>query len=76
MKQSILVVALLALAVPAHAQLGVLDKGLKKAQQRKDAKDKVDDLGTRRGAFAETTSHEGVALRKAPTRSRDAGVQF
>ena len=45
MKQSILVTAMLALAVPAHAQFGsVLDKGLKKAQQLKDAKDKFDDL--------------------------------
>jgi predicted Zn-dependent protease len=44
MKQSILVAAMLALAVPAHAQFGGLDKGLKKAQQVKDAKDKFDDL--------------------------------
>jgi predicted Zn-dependent protease len=41
MKQSILVVALLALSTPAHAQLGGL---LNKAQQVKDAKDKFDDL--------------------------------
>lgn len=44
MKQTILVAALLALAVPAHAQFGGLDKGLKKAQQLKDAKDKFDEL--------------------------------
>ena len=42
MKQSILVAALLAFAVPAHAQLGGL--GLKKLQQAKDAKDKLDGL--------------------------------
>ena len=41
MKQSILVAALLALATPAHAQLGGL---LNKAQQVKDAKGKFDDL--------------------------------
>ena len=41
MKQSILVAALLALASPAHAQLGGL---LNKAQQVKDAKSKLDDL--------------------------------
>src|SRR3954468_15273305 len=41
MKQSILLVAVLALAAPAHAQLGGL---LNKAQQAKDAKDKVDGL--------------------------------
>ena len=41
MKQSILIVAFLALAVPAHAQLGGL---LNKAQQVKDAKSKFDDL--------------------------------
>ena len=41
MKQSILVAALLAVAVPAHAQLGGL---LNKAQQVKDAKSKFDDL--------------------------------
>ncbi len=44
MKQSILVVALLALALPAHAQFGGLDQGLKRLQQAKDAKDKFDDL--------------------------------
>ena len=41
MKQSILVIALLALGSPAYAQLGGL---LNKAQQVKDAKDKFDDL--------------------------------
>ena len=41
MKKSILLVAFLALAVPAHAQLGGL---LNKAQQVKDAKSKFDDL--------------------------------
>ena len=44
MKQAILIVAMLALGVPAHAQFGMLDKGLQKAQQAKDAKDKVDAL--------------------------------
>ena len=44
MKQSILVVALLAFALPAHAQFGGLDQGLKRLQQAKDAKDKFDDL--------------------------------
>jgi predicted Zn-dependent protease len=41
MKRSMLVVALLALAVPAHAQLGGL---LNKAQKVADAKNKFDDL--------------------------------
>ena len=41
MKKPILLVAFLALAVPAHAQLGGL---LNKAQQVKDAKSKFDDL--------------------------------
>ena len=41
MKKPILLVAFLALAVPAHAQLGGL---LNKAQQVKDAKGKFDDL--------------------------------
>lgn len=41
MKQSILVVVLLAFGTPAYAQLGGL---LNKAQQVKDAKDKFDDL--------------------------------
>ena len=41
MKQSIVLVGLLALAAPAHAQLGGL---LNKAQQVKDAKSKFDDL--------------------------------
>jgi predicted Zn-dependent protease len=44
MRQSIFVAALLAVAVPAHAQFGGLDKGLKKIQQAKEAKDKFDDL--------------------------------
>jgi beta-barrel assembly-enhancing protease len=44
MKRAILVAAALAIAVPAHAQFGAIDRGLKKAQQAKDAKDKVDDL--------------------------------
>jgi len=41
MRQSILVAAMLALAVPAHAQLGGL---LNKAQKVADAKGKLDDL--------------------------------
>src|SRR5471030_1798764 len=41
MKQSLLIAAFLALAVPAHAQLGGL---LNKAQQVKDAKSKFDEL--------------------------------
>src|SRR4029079_296290 len=41
MKQSILLIALVAFASPAHAQLGGL---LNKAQQVKDAKSKFDDL--------------------------------
>jgi predicted Zn-dependent protease len=44
MKQSMLVVALLALGAPASAQLGGLDQGLKKIQQAKEFKDKFDDL--------------------------------
>ena len=44
MKQSMLAVLFLALTVPAHAQLGGLGQGLKRAQQAKDAKDKFDDL--------------------------------
>ena len=44
MKQSILVAALLALGAPAYAQFGGLDKGLKKIQQLKDAKDTFDGL--------------------------------
>ena len=44
MKQSMLVLALLALGVPAYAQIGGLGQGLKRAQQVKDAKDKFDDL--------------------------------
>jgi predicted Zn-dependent protease len=42
-KHTILVAALLTLAVPAHAQLGGLG-GLKKIQQAKEAKDKLDGL--------------------------------
>lgn len=44
MKQSMLVVALLAFSVPASAQIGGLTSGLKKAQQAKDVKDKVDEM--------------------------------
>jgi beta-barrel assembly-enhancing protease len=44
MKQSILVVAMLALSVPASAQFGGLGTGLKRVQQAKEAKDKFDDL--------------------------------
>jgi predicted Zn-dependent protease len=44
MKQSMLVVALLALGLPVYGQLGGLGQGLKRAQQAKDAKDKFDDL--------------------------------
>jgi predicted Zn-dependent protease len=43
MKQEMIVAAMLALAVPAHAQFGI-DQALKKAQQVKEAKDKFDDL--------------------------------
>ena len=44
MKRLTLTVAMLAVSLPAAAQFGVLDKGLKRAQQAKDAKDKLDDL--------------------------------
>jgi beta-barrel assembly-enhancing protease len=44
MKQSMLIVAMLALGAPAYAQLGGLTQGLQKAQQVKDAKDKIDGL--------------------------------
>ena len=44
MKQSMLIVVLLALSAPAYAQLGGLGQGIRRAQQLKDAKDKFDDL--------------------------------
>ncbi len=44
MKKSMLIVAMLALSVPAYAQFGGLSDGLKRAQQAKDAKNKFDDL--------------------------------
>jgi len=44
MKQSIVMVVLLALASPAHAQLGGLGGALKKAQQAQELKQKIDDL--------------------------------
>ena len=44
MKQTIVIVAFLALATPAHAQLGGLGGAMKKAQQAQEAKQKVDDL--------------------------------
>ena len=46
MKRWIVAAAMASLvsAGPASAQFGVLDKGLKKAQQAKEAKDKFDDL--------------------------------
>ena len=44
MKQSIVMVVLLALASPAHAQLGGLGGALKKAQQAKELKQQVDGL--------------------------------
>jgi len=44
MKQSMLIVAMLALTAPAYAQFGGLSDGLKRAQQAKAAKDKFDDL--------------------------------
>ena len=44
MKQSVIIAAILALGAPAYAQLGGLTQGLQKAQQAKDAKDKVDGL--------------------------------
>jgi predicted Zn-dependent protease len=44
MKKTILIVAMLAVAVPAFAQFGGLGDGLKRAQQAKSAKDKYDDL--------------------------------
>jgi predicted Zn-dependent protease len=44
MKQSVIIAAMLALGAPAYAQLGGLTQGLQKAQQAKDAKDKVDGL--------------------------------
>lgn len=44
MKQSIVMVVLFAFASPAHAQLGGLGEALKKAQQAKEMKQKLDDL--------------------------------
>jgi hypothetical protein len=62
LKQSIFVVALLAVVVPAHAQFGVLDKGLKKVQQVKDVKGKLDDLNV-------TEEESGRSARTSPPRS-------
>jgi predicted Zn-dependent protease len=44
MKQSIVMVVLFAFASPAHAQLGAIGEALKKAQQAKEMKQKLDDL--------------------------------
>ena len=44
MKRALLVVLFLAIGVPAFAQLGGLSQGLKRVQQAKDAKDKIDEL--------------------------------
>ncbi len=44
MKKSMLIVAMLAVSLPAYAQFGGLSDGLKRAQQAKDAKNKFDDL--------------------------------
>ena len=43
MKHTILLAAMLAVSVPAYAQIGGLTQGLKRAQQAKDAKDKFDE---------------------------------
>ena len=58
MKQSMILVALLAFSVPAHAQLGGL---LNKAQQVKDAKGKFDDLNVT--DEEERKIGEGVSLK-------------
>jgi predicted Zn-dependent protease len=44
MMRSILVVAIVALATPAHAQFGGIGSAIKKAQQAQEAKKKFDDL--------------------------------
>ena len=44
MKRSIVIVALLALASPAYAQLGGLGGALQKAQKARETKQKIDDL--------------------------------
>ncbi len=44
MKRALLVVLFLAIGGPAFAQLGGLSQGLKRVQQAKDAKDKIDEL--------------------------------
>jgi predicted Zn-dependent protease len=44
MRQIMLAFAVVAVSAPAYAQFGVLDKGLKKAQQIQEQKQKFDDL--------------------------------
>ena len=44
MKKALVVVALLALAAPAYAQLGGIGGAINKAQKAKETKDKIDDL--------------------------------
>ncbi len=68
MKQSIIIVAMLALAAPAHAQFGGLGNVLKKAQ---DAKTKVDSLERHRGRGAE--DRRGRQRQDPPAVRRRAG---
>jgi len=44
MKKTVLVLAILAICSPAHAQLGGLGGAMKKVQQAQDTKKKIDDL--------------------------------
>src|SRR5215203_2774982 len=44
MKKTVLVLAMLAICSPAHAQLGGLGGAMKKVQQAQDTKKKIDDL--------------------------------
>src|SRR6185295_13718670 len=44
MKKALVVVAVLALAAPAYAQLGGIGGAINKAQKAKETKDKIDDL--------------------------------
>ena len=48
---------------PAFAQLGILDKGLKRAQQAKDAKDKLDDLNVTDGIGPDSKKQRELVVR-------------
>ncbi len=74
MKRLVFAIMIVAMATTAWAQFGILDKGLKKAQDVQDAKKKIDDLNVTDEEEAKIGSDVSLKIRQRFGVVQDAAV--